>query len=38
MNPFLRKVVHDAVSEVAGAESGSQGDEPERHVVIRPAR
>jgi spoIIIJ-associated protein len=38
MNPFLRKVVHDAVSEVAGADSGSQGDEPERHVVIRPAR
>lgn len=36
MNPFLRKVVHDAVAEIEGAESGSEGDEPERHVVIRP--
>jgi spoIIIJ-associated protein len=38
MNPFLRKVVHDAVTEIPGVESGSEGEDPERHVVIRPAR
>ena len=36
MNPFERKVVHDAVSE-AGLTSDSDGVEPHRHVVIRPA-
>jgi spoIIIJ-associated protein len=38
MNPFLRKVVHDAVGEVSGAQSGSEGEEPDRRVVIRPRR
>jgi spoIIIJ-associated protein len=38
MNPFMRKVVHDAISGVSGVESGSEGEEPERRVVIRPAR
>jgi spoIIIJ-associated protein len=37
MNPYDRKVVHDAVATIAGAESSSQGEEPERRVVIRPA-
>lgn len=36
MNPYERKVVHDAVAAVAGAESSSRGEEPERRVVIRP--
>jgi spoIIIJ-associated protein len=36
MNPFERKVVHDAVAEVDGATSSSRGEEPERRVVIRP--
>ena len=36
MNPFERKVVHDAVSE-AGLTSDSDGVEPQRYVVIRPA-
>ena len=36
MNPFERKVVHDAVA-AAGLSSDSEGVEPERHVVIRPA-
>ncbi|MGH2635433.1 MAG: RNA-binding cell elongation regulator Jag/EloR [Actinomycetota bacterium] len=36
MNPFERKVVHDVVSEVAGVQSASRGEEPERRVVIRP--
>ena len=34
MNPFERKVVHDAVA-AAGLVSESQGEEPERRVVIR---
>ena len=36
MNPFERKLVHDAVAAVPGVQSGSQGEEPERRVVIRP--
>ncbi|MGC5614672.1 protein jag [Georgenia sp. Z1491] len=36
MNPFERKIVHDAVS-AAGLVSDSEGVEPRRHVVIRPA-
>ena len=36
MNPFERKVVHDVVKK-AGLTSGSEGVEPRRHVVIRPA-
>jgi spoIIIJ-associated protein len=35
MNPYERKVVHDAVASVPGAESSSRGEEPERRVVIR---
>lgn len=34
MNPFERKVVHDAVATVAGVESASEGDEPHRRVVV----
>ena len=36
MNPYERKVVHDAVTGVTGVESSSRGEEPERRVVIRP--
>lgn len=36
MNPFERKVVHDVVAE-AGLVSGSEGVEPQRYVVVRPA-
>lgn len=36
MNPFERKVVHDAVA-AAGLVSDSEGEEPNRHVVIHPA-
>jgi len=35
MNPFERKVVHDAVA-AAGLTSDSEGVEPQRHVVVRP--
>ncbi len=38
MNPFERKVVHDAVAEVAGVISESEGEEPQRRVVVLPAR
>ncbi len=36
MTPFERKVVHDAVA-AAGLVSDSDGVEPKRHVVVRPA-
>jgi spoIIIJ-associated protein len=36
MNPFERKVVHDAVA-AAGLRSESEGEEPERHVIVLPA-
>jgi spoIIIJ-associated protein len=35
MNPFERKIVHDAVAEIDGVESSSRGEEPDRSVVIR---
>ncbi|MGZ8584200.1 MAG: RNA-binding cell elongation regulator Jag/EloR [Actinomycetota bacterium] len=37
MNPYERKVVHDAVAGVAGVQSSSRGEDPERRVVIRPS-
>ena len=36
MSPYERKLVHDAVGEVAGVETSSRGEEPNRYVVIRP--
>lgn len=36
MGPADRKVVHDALNDVAGVETGSEGEEPRRRVVIRP--
>jgi spoIIIJ-associated protein len=38
MTPFERKIVHDAVREVDGAMTESVGEEPQRSVVILPAR
>jgi spoIIIJ-associated protein len=35
MNPYERKLVHDAVAEIHGVESTSRGEEPNRYVVIR---
>ncbi len=37
MNPPDRKVVHDTVAEVEGVATSSEGEEPRRRVVIRPA-
>ena len=36
MTPFERKVVHDAVAAVAGVVSESEGEEPQRRVVVLP--
>ncbi|MDW3176923.1 MAG: RNA-binding cell elongation regulator Jag/EloR [Acidimicrobiia bacterium] len=36
MGPADRKVVHDAVNDIDGVETGSEGEEPRRRVVIRP--
>jgi spoIIIJ-associated protein len=38
MNPFERKVVHDAISATDGVTSESEGEEPNRRVVILPAK
>ncbi|HEX2234984.1 MAG TPA: RNA-binding cell elongation regulator Jag/EloR [Actinomycetota bacterium] len=35
MNPYERKIVHDAIAEVDGATSFSEGDEPYRKVIVR---
>lgn len=37
MNPFERKVVHDAISATDGVISESEGEEPSRRVVVLPA-
>jgi spoIIIJ-associated protein len=34
MTPFERKVVHDAVADVDGVTSESEGEEPQRRIVI----
>ncbi|WP_026412402.1 protein jag [Actinomadura oligospora] len=36
MTPFERKIVHDAVA-AAGLRSESEGEEPERFVVVHPS-
>lgn len=35
MTAYERKIVHDAVAEIDGASSFSEGDEPNRKVVVR---
>lgn len=37
MTPFERKIVHDAVAEVDGVHSESDGEEPRRCVVVFPS-
>ena len=37
MNPFERKIVHDAV-KAAGLFSESEGEEPRRRVIVQPAK
>ena len=37
MTSFERKVVHDALADFRGVATSSEGEEPERRVVISPA-
>jgi spoIIIJ-associated protein len=37
MSPADRKVVHDAVNEIAGVATRSEGEDPNRYIVIAPA-
>jgi spoIIIJ-associated protein len=37
MTPFERKIVHDAVAAVDGVHSESEGEEPQRRVVVFPS-
>jgi len=34
MNPFERKVVHDVVATIDGVRSESEGEEPQRQVIV----
>lgn len=38
MNPYERKIVHNAVAAVGDVESSSTGEDPSRRVVVRPSR
>ncbi|HJV05108.1 MAG TPA: RNA-binding cell elongation regulator Jag/EloR [Actinomycetota bacterium] len=38
MTSYERKIVHDAVAEVDGVDSSSEGEDPDRRVVIRRRR
>jgi spoIIIJ-associated protein len=37
MSSFERKVVHDSLSRFGGVSTTSEGEEPNRHIVISPA-
>jgi len=37
MSPADRKVVHDAVNEIEGVATRSEGEDPSRYIVIAPA-
>src|SRR6266540_1307879 len=37
MTAFERKIVHDVIAEIPGAQSDSIGEEPNRRVMVRPA-
>jgi spoIIIJ-associated protein len=35
MNAYERKIVHDAIAEIQGASSFSEGEDPQRKVIVR---
>ena len=37
MSPADRKAVHDAVNEIPGVQTRSEGEDPNRYIVIAPA-
>jgi spoIIIJ-associated protein len=38
MNPYERRILHSALQGFAGVTTHSEGEEPNRHVVIAPAK
>jgi spoIIIJ-associated protein len=38
MNPFERKIIHDAIGDIDGVHSESEGEEPNRRVVVQPSQ
>jgi spoIIIJ-associated protein len=38
MSPYERKMVHDALNAVGGVETASEGEDPQRRVVVRRRR
>ena len=37
MSPADRKIIHDAINEIDGVSTSSEGEEPRRRVVVSPA-
>jgi spoIIIJ-associated protein len=37
MSPADRKAVHDAINEMSGVQTRSEGEDPNRHIVIAPS-
>jgi spoIIIJ-associated protein len=37
MNPSDRKIIHDAINDIDGVSTSSEGEEPRRRVVVSPA-
>jgi spoIIIJ-associated protein len=37
MSAADRKVVHDAVNEIDGVQTRSEGEDPSRYIVIEPS-
>jgi spoIIIJ-associated protein len=38
MSPYERKIVHDTLNAVGGVETASEGEDPQRRVVVRRRR
>lgn len=38
MNSYERRIVHNCLTKVSGIETISEGEEPNRHVIIRPKK
>ena len=38
MNPYERRIIHSALQEINGVTTVSQGEEPNRHIIIVPER
>jgi len=38
MNPYERRILHSALQGFGGVTTHSEGEEPNRHVVITPAK